>query len=190
MTQFKIDVCAIVISVLLLSGCTEDRINKLEQEVSQLQRQIQELQFKVLSVEYSQDRYNTVVLDPSSPKGYQRINTSSGFFLISLMSMESYLDGYKLILHIGNPSTATYKGFNLKVKWGKRFEYKEFLSDFSAYNKWKETLQEKKVEYTDDLNPASWNKIEFIISPAKPEQLGYIELSMETNIVSLYNLDK
>jgi hypothetical protein len=35
------------------------------------------------------------------------------------------------------------------------------------------------------LEPGTWNKIELVLAPAKPEQLEYIEIEMGRNLVHL-----
>lgn len=246
MIHFKFVIPITLIGILLFSGypeCSEKKSIELERKIRDLEMEISDLKFKVQLLELAQKSYRTADLDPSSLKKYQRIDTSSGFFLVALEDVMPYLDGYKLILSIGNPSSATYNGFTLKVKWGKRFENseeyakwekltakheelsnkhselvlkilklemkktpstkklreefekvnnelkvlyadKELMFDF-VYNKWKKSLSEKKVSFAENLKPASWNKIELIISPAKAEQIGYLELSMDTDGVIL-----
>lgn len=146
----------------------------------ELEKKVETLEMKILFLEMNQNNYRTVTLDPSS-KEYQRIDTTSGFFLISLKDVKPYLDGQKIILDIGNPTSATYHGFKMNVKWGRKFD-----SNKDNYDEWKKSLKEKDVSFTDELRPATWNRVELIVSPAPPEQLGYINLSMETDTISLY----
>lgn len=199
MKSLNLITCVTIIGTLLLSGCSESRSQKLEQEITNIQQRMSvfeqkndflernniRLEAKVDAHEILEHGFKTALLDPSS-KGYQRIDTASGFFLISLKDIRPYLNGYKLILHIGNPSSATYSGFTLKTKWGRKFDSTQTQSDPSAFDNWEKSLQQKEAPFTEEIKPASWNKIEFIISPAKSEELGYLELSMETNIVKLF----
>jgi len=46
-------------------------------------------------------------------------------------------------------------------------------------------LRQKELSLTEVLRPGSWNRLSFILAPAKPEEFGYLELSMETNNISL-----
>jgi hypothetical protein len=98
-----------------------------------------------------------------------------------------FLGGYKLILHLGNPSSATYNGFVLKGKWGKNFDYTQTSL---KYEDWEKSLNEKTVTYVNDLRPGSWNTVELILSPAKSEELEHVELSMQTDKVSLFERGK
>ncbi|MEW6408644.1 MAG: hypothetical protein AB1488_00830 [Nitrospirota bacterium] len=248
MIRFKFVVPITIIGILLFSGyseCSEKRSSSIEQRISDLELKIYKINLEMSDLKFKIEMLirKSVVLDPSSLKHYERIDTSSGFFLISLEDVTPYLDGYKLILSIGNPSSATYAGFTLRVKWGKRYydsgeylkwkellakdkeltnrrdevfnkymdelqkkrmssakklweEYEKIGKEQKAlypelrpdllYAKWWKSLQEKEVPFTEELKPASWNKIELIISPAKAEQIGYLVLSMDTEVVRLF----
>ena len=97
-----------------------------------------------------------------------------------------YGNGFKLFLRIANITTVTYKGFKFKIKYGRQFDFKEIEQDLSSYEKWYSSLRVKELSFTEELQPAVWNKVELILSPAKTEELGHITLSMETNIISLF----
>ena len=177
----------IIVSLMFFSGCIENKNNKLEQQINELNKRIDSLNSEIKLLEFEQfllkrsfNAFKNVVLNLSA-KGYQRVNTDNGYFLLIVEDVMPYLDGYKLILAIGNPSSATYKGFKLKVKWGRKFD----VNMVGKFEEWKKSLQEKEESFTEQLRPASWNEIELIITPATPEQLKYVELSMETDVISL-----
>jgi len=187
------------IALFLLIGCYDQKIAEHDKEIKDLKDKYFELQIKNFGLEYLKEQvpelstrilkleleqYKEVSLDLSS-KGFQRIDTSSGFFLISLDNVVPYGNGYKLSLRIGNISTAKYKGFKFKLKYGKQYDFNEIKKDPSSYEKWEKSLKIKEMSFTNELLPAVWNHVEVILSPAKSEELGHIALSMETNIVSL-----
>ena len=53
------------------------------------------------------------------------------------------------------------------------------------FSKWQAGLQEKEISLTDSLRPGAWNPVTFVLTPAKSDQFGYLELSMTTDTVSL-----
>jgi hypothetical protein len=190
--------------LIFLIGCSDYKIAEQEKEIKDIQNKYCELQTKVVMLEFTKERiidlnervfvleinqHNEIYLDLSS-KGYRRIDTSSGFFLISLDNVIRYGNGFKLLLRVGNISTATYKGFDFKIKYGKEFDKKEWGKDPSAYDKWEKSLKLKETSFTNELEPGVWNKIDVIIAPATPEELGHITLSMQTNVLSLYQRNK
>ncbi len=189
----------IIGSMILLSlqcpGCNSSdqqgkAISELQNEIRSLKDEVLNLQSKIFALELGQNTYDAIALDPASPKGYKRIDTSSGIFLISLEEVKPYLDGYKVILDLGNTSSVIYSGFTLKAKWGRRYDYSVTQPDQLEYDKWIKSLQKKEVSFTNELKPASWNKVELILSPVKPEEFDYLEISMETDIVKLFENPK
>jgi len=127
------------------------------------------------------DQYKSASFDLSSHEGCLRINSSSGYFLVSLQNVEPYLDGVKVHINIGNPVFATYNGFKLKVIWGEKLD----LTD--DQDRWRSSLKEKEISFTETLRPGCWNKVNFVLSPIEPKNFGYMELSIQTDNISLIN---
>jgi hypothetical protein len=196
----------LLVAVVLTSGCSDKRsaqtlephIANLEErtasdraEIEVLKQTIADLEGKVSSlqssVEDSRTEYQTIFLDTGSLKKYARLDTSdsTASFLVSLQDVRQYLDGYKLVLHIGNTSAAGYHGFTLKARWGQRFADARKAQGKLSYDAWQKMLKEKEVSFTEMLEPASWNNVELILTPAKPESLTYLALSMTTDTVGL-----
>lgn len=169
---------ALIISIglFLFWGCENHKGDKSMMEA--MQKDISDLDFRIATLEISKDSYKTAVLEPSG-KGYQRLDSNCGIFLVSVQEVKPYLDGCKITFHIGNPSAVLYSGFRLKIRWGKRWEKGE------NYSNWVKQLQEKEQKFTEELKPGWWNKVVVTVSPAKPDQFGYLDLSMETDMVKL-----
>lgn len=190
MKRLNFFIIALGMGPLFLWGCenyrenksnmeqVKNRVEEVQKSLERIEQTISEIETRVATLEFSKDPYESAVFYPSS-KGYQRIDTNCGYFLVSLNEIKPYADGCKVILHVGNPSMVTYSGFILKAKWGKRFEKGEKFID------WVNSLKEKEEKFTQELSPGRWNKIELIVSPAKPEQVSYLKVSMETDVVSL-----
>lgn len=129
-------------------------------------------------------------------QGFGIIKSNNGTFLLSCIDAISYLDGHKLVLHIGNPYNMTYSGFKLNAKYGSRppdfpeDATPEQISDWQERNsRWEQTLLLKEASFTDPLQPGSWTKVEMIFTPSKAKDLAYVSFSMETNQVSLRAAD-
>jgi hypothetical protein len=67
----------------------------------------------------------------------------------------------------------------INAKWGKSFD------SLKDYSEWEKSQQERKFSYTESLYPSSWNTVYLLLTPAQREELGYIEVSLDTNVVSL-----
>jgi len=88
-----------------------DYTKKLRQDLDTLSERMRTLRRQVLQLQLGASRYESPSL-VATEKGYSRIDTTSGFFLVSVKDVKPYLDGYGVILLIGNPTTARYDGFN------------------------------------------------------------------------------
>lgn len=161
-------------------------LNSLEKEVGELSKTVEGMRSQLTRVEFSQftNSHGSITIDPASPKSYQRLDSNTGSFFVSLSDVVPFLDGYKVILNVGNPLDVTYSGFTLDVKWGPRYDYSKF--SVPTYTAWSKQLREQKFPYADSLSPGAWNKVSVVISPAKAEDLGYLELSIETDTVQMY----
>lgn len=161
----------------------QQRVEGLEQQVKALQEQVNQLSGDMAVLKLQQTAYDSVTFDLSTPGHYQKIDTSDGFFLVSTEGVEPYLDGYQITLDIGNPTTATYRGFTIHAKWSKAYDFGHY--DAASYDKWNKSVQQKDITYTDALASGTWNKVQVILTPVSRDGLGYFEISLDTNTVSL-----
>jgi hypothetical protein len=157
----------------------------LNAQISALQTQVSQLQSDLWQVQYVQNTYKTAVFDATEPKGFQVLQTSAGQFLVALDEAIPYLDGYRLRFEFGNPYTATFSGLEVTVKWGKSFDRFSKSGSLALYSKWQKSLRQKQATLSQDLEPATWNVVNIVVSPAHSDELSYIELSMNTKTVSL-----
>jgi Protein of unknown function (DUF3251) len=185
----------ILVACGVLAGCQEPEIatiaesqkkssesqKKMDSQIAAMKSQLDDLEKSMtglrLDINSDKSRYNSAIFDTSS-KGYQRIDTTSGFFLLSLKDIQPYADGYRLKLDVGNPSSATYSGFSIRVTWSKSLQ-------MAGYSEWEKAKHEKSVNYIEKLLPSSWNTVYLILTPAQRDDLGYIEISIETDVVEL-----
>jgi len=188
--------CIIVTQVLLLLGCVgqnDPRLKKvaeletslaaLQLQVKVAEEQIQSLQGDVWTLQVQTEPYKTATFDPGKLGGYGRIDTTGGPFLVSIQNVTPYVDGFRVTCNFGNPSSATFNGFKLKAKWGPRMSV--VTEKKMTFAQWQAAFHEEELSLTQSLQPASWNRVSFVLSPAKAEEFGHLELSMETDNVSL-----
>lgn len=152
------------------------RVSKLEADVKSLQSKLDLDEF-VLSMK--QTRNDSINLDPAS-RTFQRVDTDNGFFLVLLDSVTPYLNGYKLMVEIGNPSDASYPNASVKLLWNKAPDLSK-----TTFADWKKAQQEQDVQMTTPLSPGSWTTVEIDLLPATADQLGYLEFSISTPTVRL-----
>jgi hypothetical protein len=186
----------------LLTGCEPIATSTdVTREIEQLKKTVAEqraaqtsqasdIGFLKLQLEWLQSK--TIFVDVST-QSYQCIDTNTGKFLIACDNVQPYADGQKLTFRVGNPNFVTFTGFRFKVKWGaKAPPYPQNAPPAAvtawqaSYTDWQKSLHEKDIDSAIELKPGVWNVAEIVLSPAKVEELGYLELSMTTDKVLLY----
>jgi len=156
-------------------------------EAENLKKQIDELEIKVFDLEFRQNEFRTAWFDTSEGKGFGRVDANIGFFLVTLENVEPYLDGQKVTLLIGNPHSVAFNGFELKASWSARYPDRKLPSE-EKEKQWKAfraSQRDKDIKLTNVLRPGVWNKVQFTIAPAKPDEFGRLGISISTNHVSL-----
>src|SRR5258707_13051676 len=144
-------------------------------DVAALEKRVSSLERRILELESKSREGDFVELDTTKDT-YQRVNSTTGSFLVRVTKVTPYLDGYKVVFAIGNTTTATFNGCDLSVQWGtKEPDYSD------KWITWLQSLKKKDEHFTEDLAPGRWNEIEMALVPAKPDELGYLQLSMKTN---------
>ncbi|HVX56940.1 MAG TPA: hypothetical protein VHA37_04360 [Candidatus Saccharimonadales bacterium] len=108
-----------------------------------------------------------VSIDPTEQKGYVAVAVPAGSLLLSVRNVEPYLDGYKLNLDIGNPTTATFPGCALYSEWA------------GATNGDGSLVSTSKHEHINErLLPGQWTSTEITVSPASLQQLKTLKLRL------------
>jgi hypothetical protein len=162
-------------------------IAELKSQIAALEKKVEDLQSTLnlysVFVQNKQDRRDPIVLD-FTDTSYQRLDTDNGFLLVSAVQATPYLNGYKIVLKIGNPLSMTFSGFKAKIKWSKAYDFKQYTQ--ASYAEWEKSVSEKEVSLTNVLEGGAWNTVELVIAPATPDQLEYVTLSVQTNTVRLY----
>lgn len=169
---------------------SQKQIDELKAEIASLRSQLQKSEGEVIGLQLRvstlESAHQSVVLDLAS-RNYQRLDTDTGMFLISVTNVASYLDGYKISLKIGNPSSAQYNGFKLKAKWNHTYNWDKYTAE--SYSKWDKATREKETSFIDSLNAGTWNKVDLILPATAADELGYFIVSMETDTIVLYRVN-
>jgi hypothetical protein len=114
--------------------------------------------------------------------------------LVSFKDAQPYLEGYRVTVELGNPLAADYDNAEIHVAWGgsEPSAYNEVLTNANAlqkfnnaYQTWKNSLHSNDIPIPGRLFAGKWNKIQLVLSPAKPSDLGYVRIKLDTPSVSL-----
>jgi len=123
----------------------------------------------------------TIVLD-SSGKTFQRLDTDSGMFLISIEKLERIENGVRLHMNIGNINFADFADYKIKLVWGKKWTGGEVSDSYSA---WRQGLTGAEFLFQGVLIKGVWNPIKIDLVPADLSQVEYIECGMDVSTVIL-----
>src|SRR5207248_2387619 len=96
-------------------------------------------------------------------------------FFVSLEHIEAYANGYKAVFDFGNPLAVDFDGGEFRIWWGP----KQDLSKLTL-EEWNKQTQNKSQSFLTMLRRGSWNRVEAIIAPAMPDQIGSIEIDSIT----------
>jgi hypothetical protein len=151
----------------------EKRIERLH---DQMEKRAEVLQGYIYDLAAAQPPA-VAALEPGNP-AYSRIEASGATFLVSLDKVAPYADGQRVTISIGNPSAVTFRDPKLRVEWGRRFSGGDRDS-------WRGGLKSKSETILKGLRPGSWNPVTVVLSPATPEEVGYIGVAVETGAVAL-----
>jgi hypothetical protein len=107
-------------------------------------------------------------------KGYSLLKTPFCNLLVITENVEPYLDGYKIHLKIGNPTSTDFSGFSL------------IYSSYQTTNFF-ETVQTITNSVTDKLVSGYWTPVNFVLAPANPDRLRNTSVSVQLNQINLYD---
>lgn len=142
---------------------------QLEQSLTEYSQRLQEnLDERVQKIEN-----RIVVLDPFS-RGFQRLDTNAGVFLLSVEKVEKIETGTRVHLNIGNLNAADYKDFTLRLVWGPAQNAKN-------YEQWRSALTGAEFSFQGALKRGEWNKAAVDLSG----NIEYLECSMSIESVEL-----
>lgn len=128
----------------------------------------------------------TVSFDPAVST-YQVITAQSQAFYLYILSAESYLNGVRMKVRIGNPSNAAFSDASLIVHWGKsspKFEGNSELERESKKYEWKQTLKNGSFNIPR-IKSGAWTETEIVLSGIEGSELGYVDFSLNLNRIQL-----
>jgi hypothetical protein len=132
----------------------EDRIIKLRIEVAKLQSRLNDLQSGQVTVNTDEKAYNIA-------------QTKFGSFAVICKNVTPYLDGYKIVLEIGNLTSGTFQGATLVFEYGNNGN------------------GSKTIEVSNIFLPGRYSNVEVILTPAKPEDIKTITVYLQFNGMAL-----
>lgn len=133
----------------------QTEIEALQTRIDRLESRLRHLEAGAGNVAYP-DSKEIFPIDMTG-QGYSLVKTNFGNLLVQCGGVEPYLDGQKITLQIGNPTTATFSGLELEALSGKRNA---------------QPLKNQQIKSTDTLSPGQWTEMKFVVAPATAEEVG------------------
>lgn len=157
--------CLFTISCTDESKTINEKIKNLENDVDllKLQMSIKEEGYAYVSTEEI---------------AYSTAKNNFGSFPIVAKKVEPYLDGYKIHLEVGNMTTASFNGAKVTVKWGPPY-------DSNKPNEYERNQKKKDLDLTTTFLPGSYGGFDVVLSPAKPEEIKTIYVTINFNQLAL-----
>lgn len=142
---------------------------KLKMEVWQLQSDLHRLTSKPATV------------SPDS-SAFSLCRNEYGAFPVAIDGVQPYLDGYKIKMKIGNPTSATLTDVDLRVVCSPRSMFNGGADEFSDGLK---RMREVNVNPAKIFPSASWTAVDVIVGNVAPADIGVIDVWLDIKGVSL-----
>ncbi len=183
---------------MLVAKQNEAEVATLKEELAQVRQTNQVLSRNISAAFVMMNHYQTVgheaVFDGNRPGPFVRLNSDSGFFLVSFKDAQPYLEGYRVTLELGNPLAADYANCQVHVAWGRSepeansemfTNVNAFETYTNAYRSWETSLKSNDIPIPGRLIAGRWNEVQLVLSPAKSSDLGYVRIKLDTPAVTL-----
>ncbi len=96
-------------------------------------------------------------------KLYGLVRTTHGTFTIAAKNVTPYLDGFKVVLDVGNLTSADFSGAELSITWGANFG------------------QKKQFKLLDRFRAGFFSDVEVALTPAKAEDVKKLIADISVN---------
>lgn len=163
---------------------TPAKIEELRTKVALLEANVQSLQNMIIDQRFA-------MINPLS-RVSEVLRTDFATFYIACEGAEPYLNGHKLKLRIGNPLNASFNAFKIECEYGLKEPNEGPIDNARDVQRWSkaiarqtQSLRRMEASFPQELVAGAWNQVELILAPSTPEELGYIKISMTTEVISL-----
>lgn len=115
-------------------------------------------------------------------KQFSKVETNAGDFLLAVDQREKTANGYRLVLKIGNPHSATYSNFKLRLFWGKNWD-PSFVKP--SYEEWRGSLVGAEYSFAGPAEPGVWTPVTVDLVAPAGQPFEYLECEMSVGAIEL-----
>ena len=184
----SIFLASIGLLTVLLPGCFKEKssfdasdIALLKENISKLSSKVINLQSEIADLEVLQNATSSIEtslyidvdkntvgkFNAKEHQGFSIIKTAYGSFFVSVKEVQPYLDGFKIIFSIGNPSFATYLNPKITIRW-----FPEGVKAFKS--------KESSFDIIGQLNPGCWSEVEVFLPDFQSKFLEEFVMQIDT----------
>jgi hypothetical protein len=143
----------------LLAGCAKSS------DLEELTGAVQTLRMERMM----EDMYpNGIVMLRPADDGYSVAKYDLGTLLVRIERIDSYADGSRVTLLLGNPLSVGVDGLNATADWGSTDEKGNMKSAGQ---------RTKKIGISERLVPGAWTRVPLTLEGVPPAALGFIRLT-------------
>lgn len=161
-------------------AASNEEIDQLKSEIRSIRSELTSLKTESAIMQVNIDSLATSAASVSEGGGYGIARTQHGPIAISLDGIDPYLDGYRVTLSFGNPTTATFNGADVEVEWGLPWNTKG-----RTYDQIRTSRKKKRFSTLKHFQPGSYTLVEVSLTPATPEEVKRLSVGIDFNQISL-----
>lgn len=168
----------LLISILLLSGCTEkaSSANNLEERINELSTRLDTAttELDTLKKESSKVAMNemfrsweSIAFLNTGSTNFSPIKTDVGTITVNIADIQPFANGSKVTLAFGNPLNANLSSIKFTVDYGSLDENGAVIDG---------TEKSKEIKLAESFNAGSWIKSPIVLEGLPFAELGYIRV--------------
>lgn len=162
---------------------TDEVKTRQAKSIADLQLRFQLLEDSVVE----RPKYARVRIDS---KEFAVVKTGIGPLLVSTDSVQPYLDGFRVVLNVGNPWSLSYLQLKISANWQDPFPLNRTNSTALAFKAWEDSKKVKESTAVKDFLGGTWTQVEIIVAPCTATQLRECTVSFESSAIQLLEARK
>ena len=113
------------------------------------------------------------------------VDTNLGRFYVRIAGVQPYLDGQRLTLMVGNPSTLKAVGVNLAVSWGPKAPEPQEGEIAEQIIKTELRMRSKEFSLPSSFPSSDWTPVQIVLPATKAEDVGEVRVKLSFDSFSL-----
>ncbi len=159
-----------------ISACSRDadearELAVLRARLDSLQLVVKKIEFDAKYADFFSKVDGIAYLTPGS-SGYSLIQSDLGKLAVSLEDVRPYANGTRIVLSIGNLTSATINGAKASIEWG---------SVDSAGSPRNEAAKSRDATFAEHLPAGAWTQVPLVLDGVLPAEFGFVRIKDVTH---------